>query len=107
AISPTVAATSGGTAAQNSVRATTRSRILAAPAVRKRAFELGIDLEQVPSSHPSGRVTMEDVQTYAERKQQTTVAASPTPSTAPATVQSNGATRAATTPSVEQKADST
>ncbi len=45
----------------------TRSRVLAAPAVRKRAFELGIDLEQVPASHPSGRVTMEDIESYARQ----------------------------------------
>ncbi|MBE3559571.1 MAG: 2-oxo acid dehydrogenase subunit E2 [Ktedonobacteraceae bacterium] len=43
------------------------ARILAAPAVRKRAFELGIDLAQVPSSQPNGRITMEDVLAYAER----------------------------------------
>ncbi len=56
---PVKAAANGGTA--------TRSRVLAAPAVRKRAFELGIDLEQVPASHPSGRVTMEDVESYARQ----------------------------------------
>ncbi len=43
-----------------------KQRVLAAPAVRKRAFELGIDLEQVSPSHPSRRVTIEDVQKYAE-----------------------------------------
>ena len=41
-------------------------RVLAAPAVRKRAFELGVQLEQVTPSHPSGRVTMEDIQKYVE-----------------------------------------
>lgn len=44
-----------------------RSRVLAAPAVRKRAFELGITLEQVPASHPSGRVTMQDLDAYTQR----------------------------------------
>jgi pyruvate dehydrogenase E2 component (dihydrolipoamide acetyltransferase) len=82
----------------------TRPRVLAAPAVRKRAFELGIDLGQVPSSHPSGRVTMEDVQAYAERMKGAAVSAPPSGTPAPATVapsQSNGATR--TAPTVEQK----
>ncbi len=46
---------------------TTPRRILAAPAVRKRAFELGIDLELVTPSQPGGRVTLEDVQAYAQR----------------------------------------
>src|SRR5229473_7653207 len=42
-----------------------KKRVLAAPAVRKLAFELGVDLDQVIPSHPSGRVTLEDVQNYA------------------------------------------
>lgn len=106
--SSTIAATSSATPTQSSASAITRSRVLAAPAVRKRAFELGIDLEQVPSSHPSGRVTMDDVQTYAERMKHAATAASPTPSTAPTTtVQSNGATPITTMPPVEQKAAST
>jgi pyruvate dehydrogenase E2 component (dihydrolipoamide acetyltransferase) len=42
-----------------------KKRVLAAPAVRKLAFELGVDLEKVIPSHPSGRVTLEDVQNYA------------------------------------------
>ncbi len=44
-------------------------QVLAAPAVRKRAFELGIELADIPSSHPSGRVTMDDIQSYVERVQ--------------------------------------
>src|SRR5207247_1356433 len=44
-----------------------KKRVLAAPAVRKLAFELGVDLEKVIPSHPSGRVTLEDVQNYANR----------------------------------------
>ncbi len=47
--------------------ATAKQRVLAAPAVRKLAFELGIDLEQVTPSHPGGRVTIEDVRAFAER----------------------------------------
>ncbi len=44
-----------------------KKRVLAAPAVRKLAFELGVDLEQVTPSNPNGRVSFEDVQAYAER----------------------------------------
>lgn len=42
--------------------------VLAAPAVRKRAFELHIDLAQVPSSQPNGRITMPDLEAYLQRK---------------------------------------
>ena len=42
----------------------TRKRVLAAPAVRKLAFELGVNLDEVVPSHPSGRVTLEDVQNH-------------------------------------------
>ena len=93
--SPMTVSTSNAAPSQSSASATTRPRVLAAPAVRKRAFELGIDLEQVPSSHPSGRVTMEDVQTYAERMKHAATAA-----TAP----SNGATRTAPMPPIRQEA---
>jgi pyruvate dehydrogenase E2 component (dihydrolipoamide acetyltransferase) len=50
-------------------------RVLAAPAVRKLAFELGIDLAQVPPSGPDGRVTLADVRSYAERRQASAAAA--------------------------------
>jgi 2-oxoisovalerate dehydrogenase E2 component (dihydrolipoyl transacylase) len=38
---------------------------IAAPAVRRRAWELGIDLAQVPASGPAGRITLADLQVYA------------------------------------------
>jgi pyruvate dehydrogenase E2 component (dihydrolipoamide acetyltransferase) len=43
-----------------------KHRVLAAPAVRKLAFELGVDLEQVTPSLPGGRVSLDDVKAYAE-----------------------------------------
>jgi pyruvate dehydrogenase E2 component (dihydrolipoamide acetyltransferase) len=61
---------------------TTKQRVLAAPAVRKRAFELGIDLADVPASQPNGRVTLDDVLNYAERAKH--AAATPAPTQAPA-----------------------
>ncbi len=48
-----------------------RPRVLAAPAVRKLAFELGVELEQVTPSQPNGRVTIDDVKTFAEHAQST------------------------------------
>jgi pyruvate dehydrogenase E2 component (dihydrolipoamide acetyltransferase) len=40
----------------------------AAPAVRRLARELGVDLKQVPGSGPAGRVLNEDVRSYAAGK---------------------------------------
>jgi 2-oxoisovalerate dehydrogenase E2 component (dihydrolipoyl transacylase) len=51
---------------------------LAAPAVRNRARELGIDLRRVRGTGPQGRITHSDVLSYAER-QQAPAAASPAP----------------------------
>ncbi|HJT55826.1 MAG TPA: dihydrolipoamide acetyltransferase family protein [Ktedonobacteraceae bacterium] len=60
--------------------AVSRQRILAAPAVRKLAFELGVDLAQVPASASNGRVTIDDVRAYAERgKAESTQPASSAP----------------------------
>ena len=64
-----------------------KQRVLAAPAVRKLAFELGVDLEQVTPSNPNGRVSIEDVKTFAERRSQTesspdTATSVPAPKTA-------------------------
>ena len=44
----------------------TKQRVLAAPAVRKLAFELGVDLEKVTPTLPNGRVSIEDVRSYVE-----------------------------------------
>src|SRR5690606_25240783 len=41
-------------------------RVLAVPAARKLARELGIDIEQVVGSGPNGRVRVEDVRAHAE-----------------------------------------
>jgi len=48
-------------------RTETGRRVLAAPAVRKLAFELGIDLAAVSPSSTTRRISMEDVRAYAER----------------------------------------
>jgi pyruvate dehydrogenase E2 component (dihydrolipoamide acetyltransferase) len=43
-------------------------RVLAAPAVRKLALELGVDLAQVPGSGPAGRVLPNDVRHFTNQK---------------------------------------
>ena len=40
-------------------------RPLASPAVRRRAWDLGIELQFVPGSGPAGRITQEDIEAYA------------------------------------------
>lgn len=65
-----------------------KRRAQAAPAARKMAFELGIDIDQVAGTGPGGRVTMEDVRTFAAR------GAAPAAASAPA----NGSTPAAPAP---------
>jgi pyruvate dehydrogenase E2 component (dihydrolipoamide acetyltransferase) len=73
---PSQGFTSGSAAIQSASASTpdpvsetpaTKKRVLAAPAVRKLAFELDIDLEKVTPSLPNGRVSIEDVRTYVER----------------------------------------
>ncbi len=79
---PSQSVTSGSVAVQstnfsapNAVTQTTatKQRVLAAPAVRKLAFELGVDLEKVTPSFPNGRVSIEDVQTYVEQGKASTL----------------------------------
>ncbi len=55
-----------------------RERTLAAPATRKRARELGIDLNAVPGTGPHGRVTRDDVERFAVAP----AAAAPSPTAA-------------------------
>lgn len=61
------------------------SRPAAAPSVRRRASEMGIKLEDVPGTGPSGRITQDDLDAYVAsgRKAQpkSTAAASGTPRT--------------------------
>jgi pyruvate dehydrogenase E2 component (dihydrolipoyllysine-residue acetyltransferase) len=51
----------------------TKQRVLAAPAVRKLAFELDVDLEKVTPSLPNGRVSIEDVRSYVEENKASSV----------------------------------
>jgi pyruvate dehydrogenase E2 component (dihydrolipoyllysine-residue acetyltransferase) len=56
----------------------TKQRVLAAPAVRKLAFELGVDLEKVTPSLPNGRVSIEDVRSYVEHEKASLLSTSST-----------------------------
>ena len=74
----TQAAASASPAAPATQSTTPKPRALAAPAVRKLAFELGVDLEQVTPSNANGRISLEDVKAFAEKAKST-----PIPSPAP------------------------
>ncbi len=52
-------------------------RVLAVPAARQLARELGVDISQVPGSGPNGRVRVEDVRAYAEQASAAPTAAAP------------------------------
>ncbi|MFZ5824213.1 MAG: dihydrolipoamide acetyltransferase family protein [Bacillota bacterium] len=52
-------------------------RALAAPATRRRAREMGVDINQVPGTGPAGRVTNEDLVAFAEGKTAAPAAAQP------------------------------
>ncbi len=85
------AADSSGSAQQKSTTpSASQQRILAAPAVRKRAFELGIDLAKVTTSQPHGRITMNDLLAYTQQPAQTLAEQPPEL----AHLSSNGATAA-------------
>jgi len=55
--------------------ARTSGKPLASPAVRKRAWDLGIELRFVPGTGPGGRITREDVDAYAAGRSQAIPAA--------------------------------
>ena len=70
---------SGSTTQKRATPSAAQQHVLAAPAVRKRAFELDIDLAKVTPSQPHGRVTMNDLITYTEQPVQTLVEQQPEP----------------------------
>ncbi|HEC09514.1 MAG TPA: 2-oxo acid dehydrogenase subunit E2 [Acidimicrobiales bacterium] len=72
---PTVGPSGGG--AETGARGSKRPRVKAAPSVRRRARELGIDLSTVTGSGPGGRITAADLDAAATRP--AAPATSPTP----------------------------
>ncbi|MBS0578973.1 MAG: 2-oxo acid dehydrogenase subunit E2 [Proteobacteria bacterium] len=49
-------------------RAASPGRIATSPAIRRRAHEAGIDLQQVPGSGPNGRIVTADLEAFAARR---------------------------------------
>jgi pyruvate dehydrogenase E2 component (dihydrolipoamide acetyltransferase) len=63
-------------------------RVIAVPAARKLARDLGLDIAQIPGSGPNGRVRVEDVKGYAEgRGSRVESPAAPAPTGFPPPVQ--------------------
>lgn len=60
-----------------------RGRIIAVPAARKLARDMGLDLAQIPGSGPNGRVRVEDVKAFAEGGGQRTESQKTSPSPRP------------------------
>jgi pyruvate/2-oxoglutarate dehydrogenase complex dihydrolipoamide acyltransferase (E2) component len=60
-------------------------RPLAAPAVRRRAREMGVDLAHVQGSGPVGRITSQDLQAFTSRGEGPRPAATPSPPVVTAT----------------------
>lgn len=70
-VSPTPAPRPSQGEPQPALRATARAdavRPVASPAVRRRARDAGIDLRQVPGTGPAGRITHDDLDTFAARE---------------------------------------
>lgn len=49
----------------NKPSAATGDRAIAAPAVRRRAWELGVDLQAIPGTGPGGRITQADLEAFS------------------------------------------
>ena len=57
-------------AARRAPRRRARPAAPAAPSVRRLARELGVDIDQVPGTGPSGRISQDDVKAHAKRADQ-------------------------------------
>ncbi len=69
-------------------------RVLATPATRRAARELGVDITQVTGTGRNGRVTASDVQGFAQRRAQPVAQAHPATAAPPATAASTAIVRA-------------
>ena len=73
---PSAAAGSNGNGAVAQVASAPRTgRVATSPAIRRRAHEAGIDLQQVAGSGPNGRIVAKDLEAYAAQRS----ASAPTP----------------------------
>jgi 2-oxoisovalerate dehydrogenase E2 component (dihydrolipoyl transacylase) len=68
------AGANGAAAAPPSAAQARTGRVATSPAIRRRAHEAGIDLQQVTGSGPNGRIVLKDLEVYVARR-----AAPPTP----------------------------
>jgi 2-oxoisovalerate dehydrogenase E2 component (dihydrolipoyl transacylase) len=68
------AGANGAAAAPPSAVQARTGRVATSPAIRRRAHEAGIDLQQVTGSGPNGRIVLKDLEVYVARR-----AAPPTP----------------------------
>lgn len=83
-VAATVAVAAGHASGSNGNGATlVAGRVLAAPAVRRRARELGIDLRSVPGSGPAGRVSRADLERFTQAPRAPIVAPVAAPIAAP------------------------
>jgi 2-oxoisovalerate dehydrogenase E2 component (dihydrolipoyl transacylase) len=73
--SPAAAPGSNGHGAAPAVAAPRTGRVATSPAIRRRAHEAGIDLQQVAGSGPNGRIVAKDLEAYAAQRS----AGAPTP----------------------------
>jgi 2-oxoisovalerate dehydrogenase E2 component (dihydrolipoyl transacylase) len=69
------AASTATTPAEPPPRRTAGERPIASPAVRRRAWDLGIELRYVPGSGPAGRITHADLDAFAARGPQSAATA--------------------------------
>ncbi|HEY8394302.1 MAG TPA: dihydrolipoamide acetyltransferase family protein, partial [Thermaerobacter sp.] len=74
---PAAAAGAAGAGTVSDGSAPAGRRVLATPATRRLARELGVDIRQVPGTGPGGRVTAEDVRAYAAARAGAQAAATP------------------------------
>ena len=58
----------GSTVGTDCTRNTRSTAYVAAPAVRKRAWDLGVELRFVPGTGPGGRITQADLEAYAAHR---------------------------------------
>ncbi len=76
----------GASTEEVNVAKPTTGKVLATPAARKVARDLGVDIQQVTGSGPSGRVKKEDIQAFANSSKQGTSV----PSFAPSAISRQG-----------------
>ena len=73
-----MATTARGAGAAGAQPAHPGDKPLASPAVRRRAWDLGVDLQYVPGSGPAGRISHQDLDAYVARGARGAAAVGPT-----------------------------